>query len=58
MIDPGLRTNPDAPYYEVPHCPVCGCECETIYRNRYDEIIGCNECIDAVDAWEVQNDDL
>ena len=56
MFDPGLRTYPDAPNYEVPHCPVCGQECEIVYRNRYGEIIGCDDCIDAVDAWEVLDD--
>lgn len=56
MFDPGLRDYPDAPNYEVPHCPVCGQECETLYRNRYGEIIGCDDCIDAVDAWEVLDD--
>lgn len=56
MFDPGLLTYPDAPNYEVPHCPVCGQECETLYRNRYGEIIGCDDCIDAVDAWEVLDD--
>ena len=58
MTDPGLLTYPDAPEYDVPHCPVCGQECEILYKNSYGEVIGCNECIDAVDAWEVQNDDL
>lgn len=56
MTDPGLRTNPEPPDYEVPHCPVCGQECEVLYRNRYGEIIGCDDCIDALDAWEVMDD--
>ena len=56
MYDPGLRDYPDPPNYEVPHCPVCGQECETLYRDRYGEVIGCNDCIDAVDAWEVLDD--
>lgn len=58
MTDPGLLTYPDAPEYDVPHCPVCGQECEILYRNRYGEIIGCDDCIESIDAWEVQNDDL
>ena len=56
MYDPGLRDYPDPPEYDVPRCPVCGQECETLYRNRYGEIIGCDDCIDAVDAWEVLDD--
>ena len=54
MTDPGLRDYPEPPDYDVTHCPVCGCECEVLYRNRYGEIIGCDDCIDVVDAWEVR----
>lgn len=39
---------------EYPHCPICGEECEDIYRNKYFEIVGCNECIARKDAWEVE----
>lgn len=35
----------------APVCPCCGAECETVYRNKYTtEILGCNECLDALDA--------
>ena len=37
--------------YEVPVCPICGEECDTIYK-KDGEVIGCYHCIDAVDAWE------
>ena len=40
----------------APTCPVCGQECEVLYKNRYGEIIGCDDCIDALDAWEVMDD--
>lgn len=33
-------------------CPVCGEECEAIYRNAQGETVGCNECVERVDAWE------
>lgn len=36
----------------IPHCPICGKECDTIYRDRDYEIVGCEECITAYDAWE------
>lgn len=37
----------------MPICPVCWQECETIYRFRdTGDVIGCDECIEAVDAWE------
>lgn len=35
-----------------PVCPVCGAECDTIYRNKKSEIVGCYECLDSRDAWE------
>lgn len=35
-----------------PRCPVCGEECEIIYRNeRYGDIIGCDVCIMEADPW-------
>lgn len=40
--------NPD---YENPRCPICGCECETFYK-KDREIIGCDVCVDAVNAYE------
>ena len=35
----------------VPICPVCGAECEIVYKDGH-EIIGCNECITEEDAYE------
>lgn len=43
---------PDGKVPEYPHCPVCGNECETIYRNKDFETVGCDECLTAYDAWE------
>lgn len=34
----------------VPRCPCCGWECITLYRGRGGEIVGCENCIDALDA--------
>lgn len=34
-----------------PVCPVCGCECETVYKDKYGDIFGCNECVEEKDAW-------
>lgn len=43
---------PDGKEPPQPICPVCGEVCETVYREfGTDEIIGCNECICAEDAW-------
>lgn len=41
--------------YDVPTCPVCGEDC-TVYYKKFGEIIGCDECIDNEDAWEVMVD--
>lgn len=38
----------------IPICPICGSECEIIYRDRYTDIIGCNECVESLDASEVE----
>lgn len=38
---------------EFPICPICGEETDTIYKDREGEIVGCDECIRSVDAWEV-----
>lgn len=38
--------------YDVPICPVCGEETDTYYKNENGEIVGCDNCITAVDAWE------
>lgn len=43
---------PDGKEPEYPHCPVCSEECETIYREADGSCLGCNCCIQSVDAWE------
>lgn len=32
-------------------CPICGEECETFYK-RLNDVLGCEKCIDEVDAYE------
>lgn len=51
----GVHDYPEPPEpkpEEFPHCPVCGEWCDTIYRNREGEIIGCDNCVDSMDAWD------
>ena len=38
--------------YKATRCPVCGEETDTLYKNIYGEIVGCDVCIRTVDAWE------
>ena len=35
-----------------PICPMCGEICDTVYKNKYGEIVGCGECVTSHDAWE------
>lgn len=42
----------DPPDYDVPECPVCGAECDTIYTSMNGEVLGCNECINSKDAYD------
>ena len=36
----------------APCCPCCGEECETLYRALSGTVVGCEKCVDALDAWE------
>lgn len=45
---------PDGREPEYPICPVCGEECEIIYRDKWLDIVGCDECISTVDAWDYE----
>lgn len=39
---------------EYPHCPACGSTAMRIYKNATTgEIIGCDVCVDDVDAFDV-----
>lgn len=45
--------SPDGKDPTYPICPVCGCECEDIYKAD-GVIVGCDMCIERVDAWECE----
>ena len=45
---------PDGKEPEYPRCPICGEECETIYKSKDYDIVGCDECIRSKGAWEVE----
>lgn len=48
-----LRTGePDGREPKSPRCPVCGSECETIYKDAFHQIFTCEVCVIATDAWE------
>lgn len=54
----GIFSNPEPPEQNMPRCPECGEECETIYRGRDGQILGCENCVDALNAydWEEMNE--
>lgn len=41
----------DPPEYEVPKCPVCGEECETIYKDIRGDVVGCDCCVESIESW-------
>jgi hypothetical protein len=49
----GLATNPEPPAYQLPCCPLCGEECDTLFYDRFGDIVGCDNCVTTRDAWEV-----
>lgn len=44
---------PDGKEPTYPRCPICGEDCETMYKDRYGAYIGCDVCVETKDAWEV-----
>lgn len=46
---------PDGKEPEAYFCPVCGEECEKLFKHKStSEIAGCDNCIEGVDPWEVE----
>lgn len=43
---------PDGKEPIYPICPVCGNECETVYIDQDDTIVGCDMCVVQKNAWE------
>ena len=37
---------------KYPHCPICGAECETLFRDKTGVVFACDECVEKQDAWE------
>lgn len=42
---------------EPPVCPICGKECDTIYRDMNDQVFGCDCCIRRQDAWDWKDEE-
>lgn len=43
---------PDGREPPAPTCPVCGAECESVYKDASYNIVGCDICLHPVDAWD------
>ena len=41
---------------KYPICPVCFSECDTFYYGKDGDVVGCDECVKAYDAWEMMYD--
>lgn len=56
MIENGMVLYTEAKK-KAPVCPVCGEECESIYKDRWGNICGCENCVEKMDAWEEMDHD-
>lgn len=56
MIDIGFEPPLEPRAYCAPVCPVCGSETDTILRDMDNVIVGCPECVEAVDAWALERE--
>ena len=48
-----LRTEPPIEQipYRVPECPVCGEETDTVYKDRWGNVVGCPACVQEASVW-------
>ena len=51
----GVHDYPDPPYHPPVFCPVCGSECDWTYINELGDVVGCDECLEEMDAYEWAN---
>lgn len=49
-----LRTGYPGGEPKWPHCPVCGSECEEVYKDTNGVVFGCEECVSTKSAWETE----
>ena len=46
---------PDGIEPETYHCPLCGAECECVFKHKgHGHIVGCENCIESIDPCEVE----
>ncbi|MBT9167940.1 MAG: hypothetical protein DDT20_00868 [Firmicutes bacterium] len=44
---------PDGKEPKQPICPICSRKADTFYVGERGDILGCEECVCARDAWEI-----
>ena len=49
--NPMVLTDPEPERYPI--CPLCDEECETLFVADDGEVIGCENCVNQRDSWEV-----
>ena len=49
---PDYRIEPEEEDDFIPICPICGKECDTVYLDNDDEVVGCEQCIGMADAYD------
>ena len=42
---------------KFPICPECGADVDELYKDRCGDIVGCENCVKRVDAWEVKDEE-
>ena len=47
-----LTGYPDCKEPCVPRCPICREEVDFFYKDKYGDIVGCEECVSTVNAWD------
>jgi hypothetical protein len=48
---------PDGREPKYPICPKCGEEASSFYVSADKEVIGCDNCVESRDAWEMTDDE-
>ncbi len=56
-IENALRTGYPHGEPAYPQCPVCEAEADTFFKDHSGTIVGCENCISKVDAWEEMEDE-
>ena len=51
-VENALRTGYPGGEPKCPHCPVCGSECDEVYKDENGVVFGCENCVTKKSAWD------